>query len=128
MSLLKSLPDNTARRLAKVIVRTIHLIGVAGFFGNAMMGHFESTYISSDNRNRGCADFNGSLLWLGLVCPTPRRLPVPQVTASAAHTFRTRLIYPLPDCRHCTFRVHLSCAELDPILFATALAGRTFRG
>ena len=45
MSFLKSLPDNTARRLSKVIVRTIHLVGVAGFFGNAMMGHFESTYI-----------------------------------------------------------------------------------
>ena len=45
MPFLKSLPDNTARRLSKVIVRTIHLVGVAGFFGNAMMGHFESTYI-----------------------------------------------------------------------------------
>jgi hypothetical protein len=42
---LNSLPDNTARRLSKVIVRTIHLVGVAGFFGNAMMGHFESNYI-----------------------------------------------------------------------------------
>ena len=45
MPFLKALPDNTARRLLKVIVRTFHLVGVAGFFGNAMMGHFESTYI-----------------------------------------------------------------------------------
>ena len=45
MPFLKALPDNTARRLSKVIVRTFHLVGVAGFFGNAMMGHFESTYI-----------------------------------------------------------------------------------
>jgi hypothetical protein len=28
-----------------VVVRTIHLVSIAGFFGNAMMGHFESTYI-----------------------------------------------------------------------------------
>ena len=45
MSFLNSLPDNTVRRLSKVIVRTIHLVGIAGFFGNAMMGHYESTYI-----------------------------------------------------------------------------------
>lgn len=40
-----SLPDNAIRRLTKVIVRTIHLVGVAGFFGYAMMGHYESPYV-----------------------------------------------------------------------------------
>jgi hypothetical protein len=36
MQLLKSLPENAARRLTKVIVRTIHLVGIAGVFGGAM--------------------------------------------------------------------------------------------
>lgn len=27
-------------------MRTIHLVGVAGVFGNAMMGHFETIYIA----------------------------------------------------------------------------------
>ena len=45
MSFLSSLPDNTVRRLSKVIVRTVHLVGIAGMFGNAMMGTSESTYI-----------------------------------------------------------------------------------
>jgi uncharacterized membrane protein len=46
MSILNSLPDNTARRLSKVIVRTIHLVGIAGFFGNAMMGNVDSIYVT----------------------------------------------------------------------------------
>ena len=46
MTFFNSLPDNSARRLTKVIVRTIHLIGVAGLFGGAMMGSFESGYIT----------------------------------------------------------------------------------
>ena len=41
-----SLPDNSIRRLSKVIVRTIHLVGIAGAFGNAMMGSSESAYIT----------------------------------------------------------------------------------
>jgi hypothetical protein len=45
MAPLNTLPDKAFRRLAKVIVRTIHLVGVAGFFGYAMMGRYESTYI-----------------------------------------------------------------------------------
>jgi len=46
MTFLRSLPDNTVRRLSKVIVRTIHLVGIAGLFGNAMMGSYESIYIT----------------------------------------------------------------------------------
>ena len=46
MTFLSSLPDNTSRRLANVIVRTIHLVGIAGLFGNAMMGSSESIYIN----------------------------------------------------------------------------------
>ena len=46
MSFLKSLPDNTPRRLTKVIVRTIHLVAIAGFFGNAMTGSYETIYIT----------------------------------------------------------------------------------
>ena len=46
MSFLNSLPDNTGRRLSKVIVRSIHLVGMAGLFGNAMMGTSESIYIT----------------------------------------------------------------------------------
>ena len=46
MSVLNSLPENTPRRLTKVIVRTIHLVAIAGFFGNAMMGSYETIYIT----------------------------------------------------------------------------------
>ena len=44
MSLLNDLPDNSVRRLTKVVVRTIHLIGMAGMFGAAMFGAAEPTY------------------------------------------------------------------------------------
>ncbi len=44
MSLLNDLPDNSVRRLTKVVVRTIHLIGMAGMFGAAMYGASEPTY------------------------------------------------------------------------------------
>ncbi len=44
MSLLNDLPDNSVRRLTKVIVRTIHLVGMAGMFGAAMYGASEPTY------------------------------------------------------------------------------------
>lgn len=46
MTYLSSLPDNTGRRLANVIVRTFHLVGIAGLFGTAMMGNSESIYIT----------------------------------------------------------------------------------
>jgi hypothetical protein len=46
MSFLNSLPENTPRRLTKVVVRTIHLVGVAGFFGSAMTGRYETSYIT----------------------------------------------------------------------------------
>ena len=46
MTFFNSLPDNSVRRLTKVIVRTIHLVGIAGLFGNAMVGSYESTYIT----------------------------------------------------------------------------------
>ena len=46
MSVLNSLPENTPRRLTKVIVRTIHLVAIAGFFGNAMTGSYETIYIA----------------------------------------------------------------------------------
>ena len=46
MSFLKSLPENTPRRLTKVIVRTIHLVAIAGFFGNAMTGSYETIYLT----------------------------------------------------------------------------------
>ena len=46
MSFLNSLPENTPRRLTKVIVRTIHLVAIAGFFGNAMTGSYETIYIT----------------------------------------------------------------------------------
>ena len=46
MSLLSTLPDNTVRRLFKVMVRTLHLVGIAGTFGNAMMGVSTSIYIT----------------------------------------------------------------------------------
>lgn len=44
MSLLNDLPDNSVRRLTKVVVRTIHLIGMAGIFGAAMYGASAPTY------------------------------------------------------------------------------------
>jgi hypothetical protein len=46
VSISASLPENSIRRLSKVMVRTIHLIGIAGLFGNAMMGISESIYIT----------------------------------------------------------------------------------
>lgn len=46
MSLLSNLPDNTVRRLFKVILRTLHLVGIAGTFGDAMMGVSASPYIT----------------------------------------------------------------------------------
>jgi len=46
MPFLDSLPENTVRRLFKVLVRTIHLVGVAGVYGNAMMHTSESVYIT----------------------------------------------------------------------------------
>jgi hypothetical protein len=46
MTFLNSLPDNSVRRLTKVIVRTIHLVGIAGLFGNAMIGSYESVYVT----------------------------------------------------------------------------------
>jgi len=46
MSFLNSLPENTPRRLTKGIVRTLHLVGIAGFFGNAMTGSYETIYIT----------------------------------------------------------------------------------
>jgi hypothetical protein len=45
MTFLNSMPDNSALRLAKVIVRTIHLVGIAGLFGNAIAGSYESVYV-----------------------------------------------------------------------------------
>lgn len=44
MSFLNDLPDNSVRRLTKVLVRTSHLIGMAGMFGAAMYGASEPTY------------------------------------------------------------------------------------
>lgn len=44
MSLLNDLPANSVRRLTKVAVRTMHLIGMAGMFGAAMYGAAEPTY------------------------------------------------------------------------------------
>ena len=44
MSLLSTLPDTSVRRLTKVAVRTVHLIGMAGMFGAAMYGASEPTY------------------------------------------------------------------------------------
>ncbi len=46
MSLFNPLPDNTVRRLSKVIVRTIHLVGISGVFGSAMMNSFEPAYLA----------------------------------------------------------------------------------
>lgn len=45
MSLLPQLPDNSLKRLTKVIVRTLHLVGMAGLFGNAMFGSYEAMYL-----------------------------------------------------------------------------------
>lgn len=46
MSFLSLMPENSVRRLTKVIVRSLHLVGIAGVFGNAMTGTSESVYIS----------------------------------------------------------------------------------
>lgn len=43
---MNSLPENSIRRLSKVLVRSVHLVGIAGAFGNAMMGTSESAYIT----------------------------------------------------------------------------------
>ena len=43
---MNSLPDNSFRRLSKVCVRTIHLVGIAGVFGSAMMGATEPVYFT----------------------------------------------------------------------------------
>jgi len=43
---MNSLPEKSVRRLSKVFVRSIHLVGIAGAFGNAMMGTSESAYIT----------------------------------------------------------------------------------
>ena len=43
---MNSLPEKSIRRLSKVFVRSIHLVGIAGAFGNAMMGTSESAYIT----------------------------------------------------------------------------------
>ena len=45
MNLLQQLPENSFRRLTKVFVRTLHLVGMAGLFGNAMFGSYESIYL-----------------------------------------------------------------------------------
>ena len=46
MSSLKDLPENTTRRLLKVIVRTAHLVGIAGVFGGAMAHTYEPAYLA----------------------------------------------------------------------------------
>ena len=45
MTFLATLPDNAVRRLSKVIIRTLHLVGIAGLFGNAMIGSYEPVYL-----------------------------------------------------------------------------------
>ena len=42
---MNTLPENSLKRLSKVIVRTIHLVGIAGVFGNAMTHSPESVYL-----------------------------------------------------------------------------------
>lgn len=44
--MFKNLPENVVKRLSKVIIRTIHLVGIAGVFGNAMTHTGESLYIT----------------------------------------------------------------------------------
>jgi hypothetical protein len=39
-------PDKTLKRLFKVIVRSIHLVGMAGVFGHALMQTSGSVYLS----------------------------------------------------------------------------------
>jgi hypothetical protein len=46
MTFLNSLPDNAVRRLTKVIIRTVHLVGIAGLFGNAMTGSYDAVYVT----------------------------------------------------------------------------------
>lgn len=43
---MNALPEHTCRRLIKVLIRSLHLVGVAGVFGNAMMHTPESLYIT----------------------------------------------------------------------------------
>lgn len=44
--MFESWPENSVRRLIKVLVRTVHLVGVAGLFGNAMMQTAGSVYVT----------------------------------------------------------------------------------
>lgn len=44
MSPLQPLPEKSIRRLSKVSVRTIHLVGIAGVFGSAMTHAPEPVY------------------------------------------------------------------------------------
>ena len=46
MSFLNKLPENGVRRLAKVLVRSMHIVGIAGVFGNAMTLTSSSNYIT----------------------------------------------------------------------------------
>ncbi len=46
MSLLDKMPEKSGRRLAKVLVRSLHLVGVAGVFGSALAAAGDSVYIS----------------------------------------------------------------------------------
>jgi hypothetical protein len=46
MPQLNPLPENSVRRLSKVVVRTIHLVGIAGVFGAAMMHASEPVYFT----------------------------------------------------------------------------------
>jgi membrane-bound ClpP family serine protease len=46
MSILSSLPENSVRRLSKVIVRALHLVGISGVFGAAMAHSPEPVYFA----------------------------------------------------------------------------------
>ena len=43
---MSQLPEKSFRRLFKVVVRTIHLIGIVGVFSGAMMHTSEAVYLS----------------------------------------------------------------------------------
>jgi hypothetical protein len=43
---LQSLPENSCKRLTKVLIRSAHLVGVAGVFGSAMARDPETVYLS----------------------------------------------------------------------------------
>jgi len=38
--------ENAVRRIVKVVVRTLHLVGMAGLFGQAMAGRFTTSYLT----------------------------------------------------------------------------------